>query len=101
MKCASVLLVASLICSTASAQDPSTLDLYVGAKDGEVRLLWIPRIWRPTLEGFVVKRRAEGGEWEQLGAMIAPRSYYLENRTDLDGLRRDLLEKPRSAHEDG
>jgi hypothetical protein len=101
MKCASVLLVASLICSTASAQDPSTLDLYVGAKDGEVRLLWVPRMWRSTLEGFVVKRRAAGGEWEQLGAMIAPRSYYLENRIDLNGLRRDLLENPRSAHEDG
>lgn len=102
MKCIAMVLMV-LACSTALGEDFPIADLYVGAKDGEVRLLWIPRTWEPSFDGFVVRRRAEGGKWQQLSKVIEPsaddRSYFLSR--DLLGLRRHLLENPHYAHERG
>lgn len=98
-----IVLIGLLTSSAAFSQSPIA-DLYIGAKDGEVRLLWVPGSWNPAFNGYIVKRRANG-EWQQLCELIAPtqhvKDYFLKRGGGLADLRRELLTDPPYAHKSG
>lgn len=104
MRCRGILLLFLMGGSGAVAQN-SPADLYVGAREGEVRLLWAPNRWSSAMQGFLLKRRADGGDWLPLGELIEPpqrvRDYFLMRGGGLRDLREELLTDPEYAHANG
>lgn len=98
------ILLIGLLTTSAAFSQPDVADFYIGAKDGEVRLLWIPKRWDPGFDGFIVKRR-DKGEWQALSEVIAPsehvRDYFLTRSGGIEGLRRELLRDPPYTHKHG
>ena len=50
-------LLALLICSSAHAEAPE-VELHLGALNGDVHLIWVPKNWPAGLQGYNLKRRA-------------------------------------------
>jgi hypothetical protein len=77
--------VSVLLCllafAPAFAQAPKlqpVLELHAGAKERQVRLLWIPIEWPAGAEGVQIGRRVAGSDaWEMVGERIVPRAELL------------------------
>ena len=98
------ILLICLLTTAAAFSQSNVVDLYIGAKDREVRLLWIPTRWDPGFDGFMIKRRALG-EWQPLSELVAPskeaQDYFLTRSGGVERLRRELLRDPPYAHKSG
>lgn len=70
-----ITILAALLCSSALAQQPDFDVLLQGDRD-MAKLLWLPNNWPAGVDGFNVRRRAAGGEWQTLNsAPINPTVY--------------------------